>query len=506
MRELIEWTRKQYDDYQKESGLLREEGERREFIERLDERSTANYRDSMNATFSLAYAFLGGMMLTFASTFANDSSLFSQRVDIPDDRISDDDPSMEDKKMMVLGFCSFALIGFALEITQTHLNKKFFKASRIADAVKDNLSKMSPQQIENALERIQNDELPLIRSPQANTAGEMYKFELKYAIAGILTSFSGIPDDEKYLFFTAAKAVAGFAIDMAHKREFAKQVDPVNFGAENSEDSYMVERAANSGLRGQEQIFFDTEHRRKLAKDSFYGFKLDLLRDERFAQHSQLISDLNYSKCEIASDLTETQWQLLQGLTEEQRKQIKDDRFKAKTKRLFPDNFFDDFSEEERKELGEVLSRKMSKFSEQYSDPKKVLSEILTYLSFSMTLHYAPVSSRHEGNSSFSSAAIDAGDFGVAAAAFHSVKIAKDNIAQKWRDRKRGRLVHQEQLADSSEEIELAVDNQPVVTTDEEVGAVPRDSVAVSDNTPRNLASLNRTIRDGGDNRGPRGG
>ncbi len=397
--------------------MLRKKEEREEFIARLDGRSSANYRDSMNAAFSGAYAFLGVMMVAFGSTLTSKNK------------------SPQDQNMMILSFCSCAILLVAMEMAQLRLNKKFFKASIMADEVKYVLSQMSPQQIESAIKRIGDDEISLIKAPRIDGIVEKYKFELKYTLAGFFTALAPIPEDKKYLLFTVARAVAGFAIDISRKRGFAKQVDPVDFGAKNRDDEIMVKKAVNIGLNGQEQVLFDSERSRELGRNSIETFQLDMYEDNRFSQYQQLVSN-------IASELTDNQWKLLRGLTNEQRDRIKEESSKTKMTRLFSDKFFDDFSEDEKKELSEVLSKNMQKFSDQYSDPKRILSEILTFLSFSMTLHYAPVSSRHEGYSPISSAAIYGADFGISSGVFNATKIAKNNILQKWRDREREGRVH----------------------------------------------------------------
>ncbi len=89
-----------------------------------------------------------------------------------------------------------------------------------------------------------------------------------------------------------------------------------------------------------------------------------------------------------------------------------------------------------------IIEKNLEKFSQEHDDPKKILSEVLTYLAFSTTFHYSVVSSNLNANSLMSFVAASGADLGSVSAALNSARIVKNNIEQKWRDSKGEERVH----------------------------------------------------------------
>lgn len=423
MKGLIKWWENRRKEEDKKHDSLRSEDERKAFIESLDQsenvQNFVNYRNVTNAAFSVAYATLGGMALSFGNSFVSATSYSEYAVE---DRISDDDPSLEDKNTMLFGFLGCVVAGLVLERVQLQLSQTFFKPIDVADLVKVKLEKLSFDQMQKALENCDNDNLQMIRVPKLDVHSDLNKFNLKYFVSGLVTGLSPIPEDKKYLLFTVVRGVSGFLLDLLEKRILANQVDPVMASGASEEDSVMIRAATNAGLSGEERARFEG-----LSQDQ---------RESKKARLGFIISELDPEaiKEKIALDLTSEQWQLLSDLTDEQRQQIRIGRHEKNTVQLFSDNFLSYFSDLEKQKLSKVLAENMERLSQEYSDPKRILSEVVTYLAFSLTLHYSPVSSQVSGKSPDTFAAINGGDFGVSSAVLHSVKIAKNNIEQKWRD------------------------------------------------------------------------
>lgn len=88
-----------------------------------------------------------------------------------------------------------------------------FAANDEANLVKDKISKISPEDLVAASQQIEED-LSSFEVPRESPFG-VGKMWISYAIAGLATNFSGLPEDKQYLLFAASKVVVKELLDIA---------------------------------------------------------------------------------------------------------------------------------------------------------------------------------------------------------------------------------------------------------------------------------------------------
>lgn len=107
--------------------------------------------------------------------------------------------------------CGIALL--AAMAVGVAMKNYVFAANDVANAVKDKISKMSPEDLVKASRQIEED-LSSFEVPKESPFG-VGKMYISYAIAGLATNFSGLPEDKQYLLFAASRVALGELLDIA---------------------------------------------------------------------------------------------------------------------------------------------------------------------------------------------------------------------------------------------------------------------------------------------------
>jgi hypothetical protein len=109
--------------------------------------------------------------------------------------------------------CGIALL--ATTAVTVAMKNYIFAANDVANKVKNKISKMSPGDLANALEQIENDDLANFNVPKSSLIFDVQKMGISYVIAGLIANFSGFPEDKKYLLLAASKVVVSELLDIA---------------------------------------------------------------------------------------------------------------------------------------------------------------------------------------------------------------------------------------------------------------------------------------------------
>lgn len=157
------------------------------------------------------------------------------------DKADTDDTEIDEYTRDGLMVCGISLM--ATTAASIAMRNYVFAANDVANVVKDKIYKMSPEDLVTNLQKIDEIDLATMEVPKNSTLSH-YKIQTSYLISGLITNFSNLPEDKKYLLFAASRVVTGELLDIAEDILCLKKCGTVRLFEQDFLDEFSEEEQA----------------------------------------------------------------------------------------------------------------------------------------------------------------------------------------------------------------------------------------------------------------------